>query len=59
MNDIKFYWAKGSESIGISAEVSSPPFYVIGHRGQVYEISLSTGKLKTKPISSFDNACYI
>lgn len=44
MSDLRYRWAKGLESVGISSDVSLPQFKVNGHRQQAVEISLSSGK---------------
>ncbi|OXA45738.1 gamma-aminobutyric acid receptor subunit beta isoform X1 [Folsomia candida] len=43
MSDIRYQWAKGLESVGVSSDVSLPQFKVLGHKQQAMEISLSTG----------------
>ncbi|XP_021961461.1 gamma-aminobutyric acid receptor subunit beta isoform X2 [Folsomia candida] len=43
MSDLRYRWAKGLESVGISSDVSLPQFKVNGHRQQAVEISLSSG----------------
>lgn len=43
MSDIRYKWAKGHESVGVSSDVSLPQFKVLGHRQQAMEISLTTG----------------
>lgn len=45
MSDIRYQWAKGLESVGVSSDVSLPQFKVLGHKQQAMEISLSTGYL--------------
>jgi glycine receptor alpha-3 len=44
MSDLRYKWAKGLQSVGVSSDVSLPQFKVIGHRQQAVEISLSSGK---------------
>ncbi|OXA49894.1 gamma-aminobutyric acid receptor subunit beta [Folsomia candida] len=43
MSDLRYRWAKGLQSVGISSDVSLPQFKVTGHRQQAVEISLSSG----------------
>ena len=43
MNDIRYKWNDGENSVQISADVSTPMFKVIGHRTKTIEASLSTG----------------
>lgn len=43
MNDIRYKWNDGLNSVQISADVSLPEFKVIGHRTKRIEASLSTG----------------
>ncbi|XP_021947667.1 gamma-aminobutyric acid receptor subunit beta isoform X1 [Folsomia candida] len=43
MSDIRYKWAKGAGSVGVSNDVSLPQFKVMGYRQKAFEISLSTG----------------
>jgi len=43
MNDIRYKWNDGLNSIQISSDVSLPQFKVLGHRQKTIEASLSTG----------------
>jgi glycine receptor alpha-3 len=43
MRDIRYIWADGMSSVGVSNEVSLPQFKVMGYRQRANEISLSTG----------------
>ncbi|CAG7832010.1 unnamed protein product [Allacma fusca] len=43
MSDIRYKWAKGPNSVGVSNEVSLPQFKVWGYKQRAHEISLSTG----------------
>ncbi|OXA53523.1 Gamma-aminobutyric acid receptor subunit beta [Folsomia candida] len=43
MADIRYKWAKGAGSVGMSEEVSLPQFKVLGFRQKSFEIALSTG----------------
>lgn len=44
MQDIRYKWNAGAESVGISNEVQLPQFRVLGHRQSTRSIYLSTGK---------------
>lgn len=44
MSDIRYKWAKGANSVGVSNEVSLPQFKVWGYKQRAHEISLSTGE---------------
>ncbi|XP_066590310.1 gamma-aminobutyric acid receptor subunit beta isoform X2 [Prorops nasuta] len=43
MRDIRYKWNEGSNSVGVSNEVSLPQFKVLGHRQRAMEVSLTTG----------------
>lgn len=43
MSDIRYIWADGANSVGVSNEVSLPQFKVNGYKQRANEISLSTG----------------
>ncbi|CAL8139032.1 unnamed protein product [Orchesella dallaii] len=43
MSDIRYKWAAGPGSVGISWDLSLPQFKVHGYRQKTHEISLSTG----------------
>ena len=45
MADIKYNWASGTESVGVSPDVALPQWKVLGHRQQAVEIALTTGNL--------------
>ena len=44
MNDIRYKWAKGEGSFGMSDDVSLPQFFVWGYKQRANEIILSTGE---------------
>ena len=44
MADIRYKWAKGEGSFGVSNDVSLPQFFVWGYKKRANEIKLSTGK---------------
>lgn len=43
MSDIRYKWARGATSVGVSHDVSLPQFKVLGYRQKDFEISLLTG----------------
>lgn len=43
MNDIRYKWADGESSVGMSKDVELPQFKVLGHRRESKEVILSTG----------------
>jgi len=43
MSDLRYMWADGPGSVGVSDEVSLPQFKVHGYRQRANEISLSSG----------------
>ena len=43
MSDIRYVWADGLASVGVSSEVSLPQFKVMGYRQRTGEFSLSSG----------------
>ncbi len=43
MSDIRYKWARGPTSVGISSDVQLPQFKVVGFRQRSFEISLLTG----------------
>lgn len=44
MRDIRYYWLKGEDSVGMSSDVELPQFKVVGHRQSAKEVPLTTGK---------------
>lgn len=43
MQDIRYVWKHGLDSVGMSSEVELPQFRVLGHRQRATEINLTTG----------------
>nr|WMV64427.1 GABA-gated anion channel Rdl subunit variant [Pardosa pseudoannulata] len=43
MRDIRYYWLKGENSVGMSSDVELPQFKVVGHRQRSKEVPLTTG----------------
>jgi gamma-aminobutyric acid receptor subunit beta len=43
MSDIRYKWARGATSVGVSNDLSLPQFRVLGYRQRAHDISLLTG----------------
>ena len=43
MDDIRYEWRRGLDSVQVSSDVSLPEFKVLGHRQKTIEASLSSG----------------